>query len=503
MTLRTQRRTKPAVLLIALLSILASAGYASAKPQAAPILADNPYGVNVFLNKEVEAWKIDKTLQMIHDANITWIKQEFPWQEIEFKKGYFYDDKWQKSSWEKFDQIVDMADKYGLKIIARVSHPPDWAKATDGSGPLANNSDLADFTNVLLDHYAGRIKYVQVWNEPNLADEWVPGKAVDPAGYVHMMQAVYPAVKAQHPEAVVLSAPMAITLEGPELRGNMDDLDYWNGLYSAGIKGLFDVASANAYGLDQPPDAAPGERTLNFRRVELLRDIMVQNGDADRSIWLNEYAWNASPESLSEAERNYWRHVTEATQAQWTVEGVQYARDHWPWAGVISVWYFRQVGDVSPDKAEYYFRMVNPDFTTAPIYDSVQSDAMKYPGPVSEGETPTPTEAPELATATAAPSEPTATVTPAEEATAKPEMAATVTPTMTVGAIGTATTTPTPSATKGTPVSATATPTAGAGSGSSGGTNVLLFVLGGALVVAGLGGLAYLFVRGRRGVGNS
>ena len=292
---------------------------------------------------------------------------------------------------------------------------------------------------------------------------------------------------------------MAITLEGPQLRGNMDDLDYWNGLYSAGIKGLFDVASANAYGLDQPPDAAPGERILNFRRVELLRDIMVQNGDGDRSIWLNEFAWNASPESLSEAEKNYWRHVTEATQARWTVEGVQYARDHWPWAGVISIWYFRQVGDVPDDKAEYYFRMVNPDFTTAPIYDSVQADAMKYPGPVSGGETPTPesaqptpTEA-QPPTATAAPVEPNATSTPALVVTAT-SATAPVTPTTTVGPTRTVTTVP--PATKGTPVSATATVQAGTGT-SGGGSNILLFVLGGALVVAGLGGLAYLFVRGR------
>jgi hypothetical protein len=496
-------RAIPAVLFLALLSTLAGAWPASAQPQAAPILVDNPYGVNVFLNKEVETYKIDKTLQMIHDANITWIKQEFPWQEIEFKKGYFYDDKWQKSSWEKFDQIVDLADTYGLKIIARVSHPPDWAKATDGSGPLVNNSDLADFTNALLDHYAGRIQYVQVWNEPNLADEWVPGKAVDPAGYVSMMQAVYPAVKAEHPDAVILSAPMAITLEGPELRGNMDDLDYWNGLYSDGIKGLFDVASANAYGLDQPPDAAPGERTLNFRRVELLRDIMVQNGDEDRSIWLNEYAWNASPESLSEEEKNYWRHVPEDTQAQWTVEGVQYARDNWPWAGVISIWYFRQVGDVPEDKAEYYFRMVNPDFTTAPIYDSVQADAMKYPGPVSEGETPTPesvpptpTEAQEPPTAT---SEPTAT-TPPVEATSTPEPIASVSPVVTVVATGTVTP---PSPTR-TSTGVTPTPTAiVSGAVNGGGPNVLLFVLGGALVLAGLGGLAYLFVRNRAGVANT
>ena len=96
MTFRTHRHAKPVLMLIALLSILAAALPASARPQAAPILPDNPYGVNVFLNKEVETWKIDKTLQMIHDANITWIKQEFPWQEIEFKKGYFYDDKWQQ-----------------------------------------------------------------------------------------------------------------------------------------------------------------------------------------------------------------------------------------------------------------------------------------------------------------------------------------------------------------------------------------------------------------------
>jgi hypothetical protein len=234
--------------------------------------------------------------------------------------------------------------------------------------------------------------------------------------------------------------------------------------------------------------------------VELLRDIMVQNGDAGRSIWLNEFAWNASPESLSEAEKNYWRHVTEATQAQWTVEGVQYARDHWPWAGVISIWYFRQVGDVPDAKAEYYFRMVNPDFTTAPIYDSVQADAMKYPGPVSEGETPTPqsaqptpTEKQQPPTATSVAVEPTSTSTPALTATAT--SAVPLSPTLATGPSRTVT--PAPSATKGTPAIATATVAAGTGTTSGGGSNMLLFVLGSALVVAGLGGLAYLFVRGR------
>ncbi|MEO8285411.1 MAG: cellulase family glycosylhydrolase [Chloroflexota bacterium] len=489
-----------------LLTVLSLAGWraapASARPAAAQDIPDNPYGVNVFLHKEVEEWKIEQTLRMIAEANITWIKQEFSWQEIEFKKGYFFDDKWNKSSWEKFDRIVDLADKYKLKIIARVSHPPAWAASTDGTGPLNNNKDMADFTNALLDHYKGRIQYVQMWNEPNLSAEWVPGKPVNPAGYAAMMKTVYPLVKAAHPDAVLLSAPLAISLEGVNLRGNMNDLDYWTGLYAAGIKGNFDIASANAYGLDQPPDAEPGPKALNFRRVELLRDIMVQNGDGDKSIWLNEYAWNASPETLSEEEKNYWRHVTPEQQASWTVQGVEYARANWPWAGVMSIWYFRQVGDVPSDKAEYYFRMVDPDFTPAPIYDAVKNDAMKYPGPASQ-----PVSTPEFVppTATSVPPFQGDTPTPV----APTETAVEATPTAAEGTTVTATpagatATVTPGGASATPMvtgtagpSATATAGTGTVAGESGG-NTLLFVLGGVLVVAGLGGVGYWFMRGRQ-----
>jgi hypothetical protein len=452
----------------------------------------NPYGVNVFLHKEVEEWKIDQTLRMTAEANIAWVKQEFPWQEIEFKKGYFHDDKWDKSAWEKFDLIVNIAAKYKLNLIARIDHEPEWARANDDNGPLKSNADLADFINAFLDHYEGRINYIQVWNEPNLAAEWVPGRAVDPAEYARMLKDVYPLVKAKHPNALLLSAPMAMTLEGPESRGNMNEIDYWQGLYDAGVKGNFDVATANGYGLDQPPDAPPSPDVLNFRRVELLREVMVSNGDASRPIWLNEYAWNASPDTLSEEERNYWRHVTPEQQAKWTVDGIEYARKHWPWAGVVLIWYFRQVGDVPPEKAEYYFAMVNPDFTTQPVYDTVKAAAANYPGPVAQPQ-PRPTN-PE-ATATPGPASPTATNSPATP-TAQAAASATPTPTATPQ---TATLTPTPSPAPPTTTGATAGPTttalAGASSGS--GNNTLLFVIGGLLVVAGLAGVGFYFMRSK------
>src|SRR5205085_9970845 len=88
--------------------------------------------------------------------------------------------------------------------------------------------------------------------------------------------------------------------------------------------------------------------------------------------------------TLPDEEKNFWRHVTLQKQAEWTVAGVDYARKNWPWAGVISIWYFRQVGDIPPTKPEYYFQMVDPDFVPQPIYDSVKANASNYPGPSSQ-----------------------------------------------------------------------------------------------------------------------
>jgi hypothetical protein len=75
------------------------------------------------------------------------------------------------------------------------------------------------------------------------------------------------------------------------------------------------------------------------------------------------------------AENLLWGRVSEEEQAQWTVRGIAYARENWPWAGVFSIWYLRQVGDIPRTDSRYYFRMVNVDFTPLPVYSAVQEAA--------------------------------------------------------------------------------------------------------------------------------
>lgn len=347
-------------------------------------------GANFFLAREVETWKRRKTLEMARDAGIHWVKQQFPWEALEPQsKGVFVDPKSGQSSWVTFDQFVGMADDLGLEIIARLDRPPAWTRQDNryAQRPPDDFDDYGDFVAAFVRHYKGRIRFIQVWNEPNIFPEW-GDQPVDPAAYAQLLRIAYTRAKEVDPDVVVLSAPLAITLDSPAGRRNMSDLDFLEALYQAGAKPHFDVLSANAFGMDLPPDDPPHANILNFRRVELQREIMVRNGDADKAVWLNEYGWNAAPETMP-YEALPWKRVLEAQQAEYTVEGIRFGREHWPWVGVFNVWYFRQVGNVPPDRADYYFRLMDVDFTPRPVYLALQeaSDEWRVAGPGTFEET--------------------------------------------------------------------------------------------------------------------
>src|SRR5437868_7048073 len=50
----------------------------------------------------------------------------------------------------------------------------------------------------------------------------------------------------------------------------------------------------------------------------------------------------------------------------------QRAQEEWPWIGNISYWFFKRPSDYEKNQAFYYFRMVEPDFTPLPVYDSMK-----------------------------------------------------------------------------------------------------------------------------------
>ena len=149
--------------------------------------------------------------------------------------------------------------------------------------------------------YAGRVDAYEIWNEPNLAREW-GGRTPNAAEYVNLLKVGYNAVKSADPGAIVITAGLSPT--GTQPPEAMPDDTYLREMYLAGAKGYYDMIGMHAPGYHAAPQISPdeaaadkanygGERFFCFRRVEDLRAIMVEFGDAATQVAILEFGWTS------------------------------------------------------------------------------------------------------------------------------------------------------------------------------------------------------------------
>jgi hypothetical protein len=285
-----------------------------------------------------------------------WIVEFFPWAYYHAENGGI--------AWEHPDMVVNHAVAQGLTVVARIGLTPGWARPPDTPLTYLDESaydDFARFTAAFAGRYQGKIAHIIVGNEPNLSYEW-GYRQTTPQDYVDLLKVVYPAVKAANPDAVVLAGAMAPTLEPAGSPWGLNDLDYLAGMYAAGAADYFDALAVHTYGLTFPPEAEPGPDLLNFRRVELLRQVMVEHGDADTSIFITETGWNDHP--------RWTRAVRPGQRIQYTLDALRYAEANWPYVELIAIWAFRLP---APSRSYMdYYTLVTPEFVTKPIYDEVK-----------------------------------------------------------------------------------------------------------------------------------
>ncbi|HRQ36409.1 MAG TPA: cellulase family glycosylhydrolase [Chloroflexota bacterium] len=341
--------------------------------------AVSPFGVNTFLQNEAEEGKRARSLELARQAGFTFMRQEFPWEDIEIHgKGDFVDrrnDPAGVDAWLKYDHIVDLAEAYNIEMIARLSNPPAWSRAlpeeqTGSLAPPDDVQDFVDFVTAVASRYRGRIHYYQIWNEPNGNGEWGHHQPVNPEQYTDFLCRAYDAVKAVDPTAVVLAGALTPTVELSP--ANVNDLVFLQRMYNAGAADCFDVMSAQGYGLwSGAADQRLRPTVINFPHHLLIRDLMVRNGDAARPIWISEMGWNVAPEGM---DAPYGR-VTEAQQAQYAVEAYERIQAEWPWVGVSAYWFLKRHTDAEQNEPWYYFRLLEPDFTPLPVYNALVDHA--------------------------------------------------------------------------------------------------------------------------------
>jgi polysaccharide biosynthesis protein PslG len=350
----------------------------------------NPYGVNTFLQTEPDPLKRRLAMEMVANAGFHWIRQEFPWEDIEIHGPGDFEDRRHdppRSAWEKYDHIVDLAEAYDIEIIARLSNPPAWSRvAGDDAGPFAPPDDLdayGDFVEAVVRRYKGRIHTYQIWNEPNIYPEWGE-RPVNAAEYVELLKVGYTRAKAIDPDVVIVAGALAATIELDRHPHGLTDALFLQQMYDAGAAPYFDVLSMQGYGLwSGPHDRRMQPRVINFSRPLYIRDVMVRNGDAEKPIWLSEMAWNALPPESPLAPA-YGR-VSLEQQARYAVLAYERLQSEWPWAGVACYWFLKQADESERDTSpQYYFRILEPDFAPMPVYDAL-SRATQLPPVMYKG----------------------------------------------------------------------------------------------------------------------
>ena len=343
----------------------------------------NPFGINVFLEQEVEESKRKQSLHMIADAGFHWIRQEFPWEDIEIHgKGDFEDRRQEpyRSAWDKYDNIVNLAGQYGLEVVPRLSNPPAWTRAlTNTIGTYAPPDDLTDwgdYVYTVVSRYRGQVHYYQLWNEPNIYPEWGE-QPVDPEGYTQLLCEGYRRAKEADPDVVIVSGALAPTVSlhpGPGPALGLNEFVFLQRMYDAGAADCFDVLAVNDYMLwSGPTDHRMQPLNINFSRPAYVRDIMVANGDGAKSIWISEMNSNAVPNDPGIQGWGGYGQVTVEQQARYAVLAYQRAMEEWPWVGVVNFWFFKRPSDAERNQSWYYFRMVEPDFTPLQVYEAMKS----------------------------------------------------------------------------------------------------------------------------------
>jgi hypothetical protein len=205
---------------------------------------------------------------------------------------------------------------------------------------------------------------------------------VDPSNYLPLLQAGYAGIKAGDPDALgLLGAPSPTGANVPGQ--SIDDLLYLQQLFAldGGVAtNSFDALSAHPSGFSNPPDCTPAtpECSLSggfndhpsffaFYRVQQYRDLMVQQGMADK-IWFTEFGYCSNP--MPPPGYEYCSSIDATSQANFLVQAFQMARGRDYVAGMMQ-WNLNFQFAVPQTDEKWGFGVLSSDWSARSAYNAL------------------------------------------------------------------------------------------------------------------------------------
>jgi hypothetical protein len=212
----------------------------------------------------------------LNTLGITWVRFDVNWSYIQKGGVTTY-------NWTPFDTVFRIAKEYNLKTVGVLGYAPTWA-AKSGCVSLCAPSDPATFVNfatVAATHYKGQVTAWEIWNEQNADNFWSPkANATD---YSNMLKLSYTAIKKIDPTVTVISGGLSPVSSG----STIDPVVFMKTVYAVAGKNSFDAVAHHPYTYNLSPVSI--KPWNNWYEMYQIYDVMNQNGDAGKKIWITEY----------------------------------------------------------------------------------------------------------------------------------------------------------------------------------------------------------------------
>jgi len=235
----------------------------------ATLTDSSPFGVQTHFAQ----FNTTDLMDVIARGNIRHFRDEQYWSLIETTPGVY-------SFPSSLTGYMSTAATKGLKPLITA----DWSNSLydweygDFTAPHTDTGRLkyANYALAVLDHYAGQIPALEVWNEYN-GGTFAKGdsafNANKPSYYYQMLKKLYEVVKPTHPEVQVVAGATVPITHG-----------FLKGVFQAGGMGYLDVVSVHPY--RSTPEGV--ELELN----DLNDLIKSYNGGQSKPIWATEFSKN-------------------------------------------------------------------------------------------------------------------------------------------------------------------------------------------------------------------
>ncbi|HSH61209.1 MAG TPA: cellulase family glycosylhydrolase [Acidimicrobiales bacterium] len=251
-----------------------------------------------------------------------WLRLDFDWPSVQ--PTY---DSW---NWQATDRVVKAASDRGMSILGTLAWTPAWARgsSTDSKYPPSDPNTYARFARAAAARFKWMgVRHWEIWNEPNQAMWWKPKP--NAWAYTDLLWRANAAIKAADPDATVIAgglAPAPDASDGSQING----ATFVRQMYWAGAKGNFDALAMHPYNYPVEP-MYPHPLNAFSSTTPVIHQIMADNGDGWKKVWLTEYG----------APTSGYNAVNEDQQADYLVKAYDHVVRSWPWAGPLFYYMYR------------------------------------------------------------------------------------------------------------------------------------------------------------------